>query len=84
MGALPAGATGTAAKSADVVLVEPYLAGTSTAAATEALLDLPHRVLGLGVGRAELRRYGRMDEHLAAHGLDAAGLRSRISPFLNG
>ncbi|WEH38514.1 transketolase [Streptomyces sp. AM 2-1-1] len=84
VGALPAGATGTAAKSADVVLVEPYLAGTSTAAATEALLDLPHRVLGLGVGRAELRRYGRMDEHLAAHGLDAAGLRSRISPFLNG
>lgn len=69
---------------ADVVLVEPYLAGTSVAVATEALLDLPHRVLGLGVGRAELRRYGRMDEHVAAHGLDAAGLRGRITHFLTG
>ncbi|MFD8669283.1 transketolase family protein [Streptomyces microflavus] len=67
---------------ADVVLVEPYLAGTSTARANEALAELPHRVLGLGVGRAELRRYGRMDEHLAAHGLDPQGLRERITGFL--
>ncbi|NEE45494.1 transketolase, partial [Streptomyces sp. SID8455] len=64
------------------VLVEPYLAGTSTARANEALVELPHRVLGLGVGRAELRRYGRMDEHLAAHGLDPQGLRERITGFL--
>ncbi|QGV77532.1 transketolase family protein [Streptomyces ficellus] len=69
---------------ADVVLVEPYLAGTSTAAATEALADVPHRVLGLGVGRRELRRYGGMDEHLAAHGLDPRGLRARITAFLRG
>ena len=34
----------------DVVLVEPYLAGTSTRFANEALEDRPHRVLGLGVG----------------------------------
>ncbi|MGW0858135.1 transketolase family protein [Streptomyces sp. NPDC002690] len=74
----------TGAGTADVVLVEPYLAGTSVAVATEALLDRPHRVLGLGVGRAELRRYGRMDEHVAAHGLDAAGLRGRITHFLHG
>ncbi|MGA4838491.1 transketolase family protein [Streptomyces sp. G45] len=67
---------------ADVVLVEPYLAGTSTAAANDALADVPHRVLGLGVGRRELRRYGRVDEHLRAHGLDAASLRERISAFL--
>ncbi|MFD3877127.1 transketolase family protein [Streptomyces microflavus] len=67
---------------ADVVLVEPYLADTSTARANEALAELPHRVLGLGVGRAELRRYGRMDEHLAAHGLDPQGLRERITGFL--
>lgn len=66
----------------DVVVVEPYLAGTSTGAANDALADVPHRVLGLGVGRAELRRYGQLDEHLAAHGLDAAGLRERISVFL--
>ncbi|MFJ1622491.1 transketolase family protein [Streptomyces sp. NPDC088190] len=67
---------------ADVVVVEPYLAGTSTAAANDALAELPHRVLGLGVGRAELRKYGEMEEHLAAHGLDARGLRERIGAFL--
>ncbi|MFI6059804.1 transketolase family protein [Streptomyces sp. NPDC051286] len=69
-------------KTADVVIVEPYLAGTSTGAANDALADLPHRVLGLGVGKAELRRYGQMDEHLAAHGLDPHGLRGRITGFL--
>ncbi|MFJ8885579.1 transketolase family protein [Streptomyces sp. NPDC102402] len=65
-----------------VVLVEPYLAGTSTAAANDALADVDHRVLGLGVGRRELRRYGQMAEHLVAHGLDAESLRRRIAAFL--
>lgn len=68
----------------DVVLVEPYLAGTSTAAANDALSDLPHRVLGLGVGRRELRRYGRIDEHIAAHGLDVRSLRERIGGLVSG
>ncbi|MEU6810176.1 transketolase [Streptomyces sp. NPDC046831] len=72
----------TAAAGTDVVLVEPYLAGTSAAAAGEALADVPHRVLGLGVGRRELRRYGRVEEHAAAHGLDARSLRERITAFL--
>ncbi|MGW2486414.1 transketolase family protein [Streptomyces sp. NPDC001606] len=67
----------------DVVLVEPYLAGTSTAAVSEALADVPHRVLGLGVGRRELRRYGTIEEHVTAHGLDASGLRQRIGRFLS-
>ncbi|GAA1278605.1 transketolase family protein [Streptomyces aureus] len=71
-----------AADAADVVIVEPYLAGTSTAAANDALADLPHRVLGLGVGRRELRRYGQIEEHVAAHGLDPASLRERISGLL--
>jgi transketolase len=66
----------------DIVLVEPYLAGTSNREVDEALLDLPHRVLGLGVGRAELRRYGTPAEHAAAHGLDPASLRERITGFL--
>ncbi|BBC31333.1 Transketolase, pyridine binding domain protein [Streptomyces graminofaciens] len=66
----------------EVVIVEPYLAGTSTAAANDALTDVPHRVLGLGVGRRELRRYGRMEEHVAAHGLDPASLRERIEGFM--
>jgi transketolase len=29
-----------------------------------------------------LRRYGTPDEHIAAHGLDAASLRARIADFL--
>jgi transketolase len=66
----------------DVVLVEPYLAGTSALAVNDALADIPHRVLGLGVTQPELRRYGSPAEHQAAHGLDAAGLRTRISSFL--
>ncbi|UXY31227.1 transketolase family protein [Streptomyces sp. HUAS TT20] len=66
----------------DVVLVEPYLAGTTTAAVNEALSDVPHRALALGVGRRELRRYGSIEEHIAAHGLDAAGLRDRIAGFV--
>ncbi|MGW3243473.1 transketolase family protein [Streptomyces sp. NPDC001070] len=71
------------ADAADVVLVEPYLAGTSASFADEALQDLPHRVLALGTARAELRRYGTWQEHVAAHGLDAAGLRERIGSFLD-
>ncbi|GGX34383.1 hypothetical protein GCM10010297_64850 [Streptomyces malachitofuscus] len=39
-------------------------------------------MLGLGVGRAELRRYGRIDEHVAAHGLDPESLRARIGGFV--
>jgi transketolase len=66
----------------DVVLVEPYLAGTSTAHVTEALADVPSRVLSLGVGRVELRRYGSAEDHIAAQGLDAAGLRTSITRFL--
>ncbi|NJQ08352.1 transketolase [Streptomyces lonarensis] len=66
---------------ADVVLVEPYLAGTSTARVAEALSGTPHRTLALGVPRAELRRYGTREEHARAHGLDAAGLRGRIAAF---
>ncbi|MEV8363737.1 transketolase family protein [Streptomyces niveus] len=69
---------------AEAVIVEPYLTGTSTAAADEALADVPHRVLGLGVGRRELRKYGEMDEHLTAHGLDVRSLRARVSGFLTG
>ena len=66
-----------------VVLVEPYLAGTSVAEVATALADLPHRVLALGVGRDELRRYGTPRDHQAAHGLDPASLRERIAGFLD-
>ncbi|MFD7733335.1 transketolase family protein [Kitasatospora phosalacinea] len=67
---------------ADVVLVEPYLAGTSEREAHRALAELPHRVLSLGVPLAEHRHYGSIPEHLAAYGLDAAGLHARIAEYL--
>jgi transketolase len=65
-----------------VVLVEPYLAGTSAAEVSAALADRPHRLLALGVRNVEHRRYGTRAEHDAAHGLDAAGLRRSIERFL--
>jgi len=66
----------------DVVLVEPYLAGTSARLVSEALVGVPHRLLSLGVGRADLHRYGSPKDHARWHGLDAAGLRASISAFL--
>jgi transketolase len=65
----------------DVVLVEPYLAGTSASEVADALHDRPHRLLGLGVRNPELRRYGTAAEHRAAHGLDAAGIRAALDGF---
>lgn len=67
-----------------VVLVEPYLAGTSARLIDEALRTRPHRTLALGVGRAEQRRYGTPEQHDALHGLDPAGLRGSIVTFLAG
>ncbi|HEY7272583.1 MAG TPA: transketolase [Actinoplanes sp.] len=66
----------------DVVLVEPYLAGTSSRLVAAALSDRPHRALHLGVGHSEVRRYGSPADHARAHGLDAAGLRASITAFL--
>lgn len=64
------------------VLAEPYLAGTSAGRIAEALVDIPHRLLSVGVPAAEHRRYGSAAEHDAAHRLDPRGLRERISAFL--
>jgi len=68
--------------SRDVVVVEPYLAGTSSRQVAEALRDLPHRALHLGVGRTEVRHYGRPADHARTHGLDEVGLRRSIGAFL--
>jgi len=65
-----------------VVLVEPYLAGTSAYAASSALAGRAHRLLSLGVGRSELRRYGTPAYHAALHGLDATGIRRSVIHFL--
>ena len=66
----------------DVVLVEPYLAGTSSAEVARALADRPVRLLALGVQNVELRRYGTARDHRAAHGLDAVGIRRSLEAFL--
>jgi transketolase len=68
--------------SPEVVLVEPWLAGTSSRVVSEALAEVPHRLLALGVGREELRRYGSPSDHVRAHGLDAAGIRRSLDGFL--
>ena len=68
--------------SPEVVLVEPYLAGTSAAEVSAALQDIPHRLLALGVANREHRRYGTSSEHDRAHGLDATGIRRSIAAFL--
>jgi transketolase len=65
-----------------VVLVEPYLAGTSSAEVAAALADTPHRIAAIGVPNVEHRKYGTWQEHNAAHGLDARGIRARIQRAL--
>jgi len=66
----------------DVVLVEPYLEGTSAPEVAAALADRPHRLLSLGVPNVELRRYGTGREHRAAHRLDADGIHRSLQDFL--
>ena len=46
-----------------VVLVEPYLAWTSSTEVANVLWDVPHRLLALGVDRVEHRHYGGSSEH---------------------
>lgn len=66
----------------EVVLVEPYLSGTSSAVVSRAMAEVPHRLLALGVDQTDLRRYGDPADHARWHGLDADGLRRSISAFL--
>jgi transketolase len=70
-----------ALRGTDVVIVEPYLRGTSAAEISAALVDRPHRLLSLGVPLGEFRRYGTGAEHRAAHGLDARGIRAALAAF---
>jgi transketolase len=72
------------ASGSSVVLVEPHLAGTSAYLASQALAGRAHRLLSLGVGRSELRRYGTPSYHAALHGLDATGIRRSVLDFLDG
>ncbi|MBL0887148.1 transketolase family protein [Myceligenerans indicum] len=62
----------------EVVVIEPWLEGTSVAAVAAELDDAPRRFLGIGTSHQELRRYGTPAEHVTAHGLDPDGLIRRI------
>jgi transketolase len=66
-----------------VIVVEPYLEGTSAWLVSRALADRPHRLLSIGVGREELRRYGTAAEHERLHGLDEDGIWHRVRDFLD-
>ncbi|OZE83505.1 transketolase [Rhodococcoides fascians] len=67
----------------NVVLVEPYLAGTSAHQVSSSLVSHPHRLLSLGVRREmEDRHYGTPDDHDHIHGLDARSLSNSINSFL--
>jgi transketolase len=68
----------------EVVIVEPYLAGTSASVVSERLRALPHRLLSLGVPLAEHRHYGTPEQHASAHRLDARGMRQSIEAFIGG
>ena len=65
-----------------IVLVEPYLEGSSSSEVSAALSDTPHRLVAIGVPNVEHRRYGTWRDHDRAHGLDAVGLRERITRAL--
>lgn len=65
-----------------VIVVEPYLQGTSAHVVSQALAELPHRLISLGVGARDLHRYGTPQQHDAAHGLDPTSLRAAITAAL--
>jgi transketolase len=66
-----------------VVVVEPYLAGTSAHVVSGALADRPHRLISLGASARDRHRYGTPADHQRADGLDPAGLRAAIATALD-
>ncbi|OZE41576.1 transketolase [Rhodococcus sp. 05-2254-6] len=65
----------------DILIVEPYLAGTSVLQVDRALADVRHRVSGIGVEPGERRKYGTVAEHDRANGLDVEGLSRSMDDF---
>ncbi|WP_018908579.1 transketolase family protein [Salinispora arenicola] len=66
----------------NVMVVEPYLRGTSAHEVAEALGDVPHRLRSHGVRRdQEVRAYGKALDHDRLHGLDTASLAESAIDF---
>ncbi|HLE59104.1 MAG TPA: transketolase C-terminal domain-containing protein [Candidatus Limnocylindria bacterium] len=70
------------ARRAPVLLVEPYYAGTGISDVVTALAPMAVRVEAIGVPRRVLSNYGTADEHDAALGLTAPGIRARLESLL--
>ena len=68
-----------AGDSPDIVIVEPYLEGTSAHAIAETFPDTPFRLRSIGVKRLDLHRYGTPTDHATWHGLDPASLRLHLA-----
>jgi transketolase len=62
----------------EVLVVEPYLAGTTAGRILEVLSDRPLRFRSHGVSNLDVRKYGLPAEHRRFHGLDAVGIRSFV------
>ena len=62
----------------EVVLVEPYLLGTSASEVSGGLHDRPYRLMLLGMRDMEMRNYGILDDYVEAHGLDTDSLCDSI------
>jgi len=65
-----------------VVLIEPYLVGTSVAEVSRSLEDRPHQILAHGVPKEEHRHYGTASDYDEAFGLDEQGIRERVGRFV--
>jgi transketolase len=68
----------------EVVLVEPYLLGTSALQVSGALHDRPHQLMLLGMRDMKMRNYGTLDDHIESHVLDADSFYDSISVFISG
>ncbi|HCT75478.1 MAG TPA: transketolase [Micromonosporaceae bacterium] len=62
----------------DVVVVEPYLEGTSAHLVAETFAGRAFRLQSIGVKPQDLHRYGTPKDHARWHGLDPATLRESI------
>jgi len=71
-----------AAPAPDVIVVEPFYAGTLAAPVTEVLADRASRIRSIGVPRRIPREYGTPAQHDREFGLDAAGVGRQIRAAL--
>ena len=74
----------THATTGEIVLVEPYYAGTLVSDVVAALRDRAVRAEAIGVPREPLTRYGTPEQHDAELGLTPEGIGARIREFVRG